>query len=436
MSRIIRYFLIFLIFLLPSICPAATEVVKVVDPDNGTGTDYTSLSAWEAGEQRNLPNMQRANTSNHNGTFTSGETLSFSPSGATGVMIETDNSSYMRYELSSGTPTVDDTISGDSSGASCDIDTFAYQDGEIAVAKCRCSSGSADTTAVTIDGWEPSEACYIKIQVDPDYRHNGKWNESKYRLEVSTSANVIVIAEDYVQLHGIQISNDYNGDGKGVRIEDATTGEVQISHCIIRATNTTGNSKEGIQSVADNDIKVWNTIIYDFYNDGSSKGLILAYNMSATAYVYNVTIYNCNYGLRNNSGTGGTILAKNVLVQNCGDGFYGSFHSDSDYNISDISGDAPGANSKTCTVSFVDEANDDFHLASSDTCAKDAGTDLSSDTYYAFNDDIDGETRSGTWDIGADEYVAAVEAPKRVQAIIISKKQKKQLSNIGKDESI
>ena len=24
-----------------------TEVVKVVDPDNGTGTDYTSLDNWE-----------------------------------------------------------------------------------------------------------------------------------------------------------------------------------------------------------------------------------------------------------------------------------------------------------------------------------------------------------------------------------------------------
>ena len=32
----------------------ATIDTKIVDPDNGPGTDYTSLSAWEAGEQKDL----------------------------------------------------------------------------------------------------------------------------------------------------------------------------------------------------------------------------------------------------------------------------------------------------------------------------------------------------------------------------------------------
>jgi hypothetical protein len=58
-------------------------------------------------------------------------------------------------------------------------------------------------------------------------------------------------------------------------------------------------------------------------------------------------------------------------------------------------------------VAFVDEDGDDFHLNASDTVAKNKGTDLSGDSYLPFSDDIDGQTRSGTWDIGADEYVAA-----------------------------
>lgn len=32
----------------------ATEVIHIIDPDNGPGTDYTSLSAWEAAQQRDL----------------------------------------------------------------------------------------------------------------------------------------------------------------------------------------------------------------------------------------------------------------------------------------------------------------------------------------------------------------------------------------------
>lgn len=52
---------------------------------------------------------------------------------------------------------------------------------------------------------------------------------------------------------------------------------------------------------------------------------------------------------------------------------------------------------------FVDSANDDYHL---DTGADgiDDGTDVSGDGFG--DDDIDFETRSGSWDVGFDEYVA------------------------------
>ena len=77
------------------------------------------------------------------------------------------------------------------------------------------------------------------------------------------------------------------------------------------------------------------------------------------------------------------------------------------YNIADTN-DAPGTNSKNCIVLFIDEANKDFHLSSSDTCARDSGIDLSSDPYLSFSDDIDGELRISPWDIGADEVSAII----------------------------
>ncbi len=58
-------------------------------------------------------------------------------------------------------------------------------------------------------------------------------------------------------------------------------------------------------------------------------------------------------------------------------------------------------------VTFEDEGNDDFHLGSADTVAKDKGTDLSTDANLPIWDDIDSDERSGTWDVGADEYIAA-----------------------------
>ena len=52
---------------------------------------------------------------------------------------------------------------------------------------------------------------------------------------------------------------------------------------------------------------------------------------------------------------------------------------------------------------FVDEANDDFHLAGTDDVALAKGADVSSDPYIKVTDDIDGDKREGNFSIGADE---------------------------------
>ena len=49
----------------------------------------------------------------------------------------------------------------------------------------------------------------------------------------------------------------------------------------------------------------------------------------------------------------------------------------------------------------------DFHLQSSDPGVDD-GTDLSADANFAFDDDVDFDTRSGTWDIGFDEFIEEI----------------------------
>ena len=68
---------------------------------------------------------------------------------------------------------------------------------------------------------------------------------------------------------------------------------------------------------------------------------------------------------------------------------------------------------------FENEASDDFHLASTDTKLIDRGADLGTEA----NVDIDGRDRDSegdTWDIGADEFVAA--ATRRVMLIAKVKK--------------
>jgi hypothetical protein len=81
----------------------------------------------------------------------------------------------------------------------------------IAVAKCRTSTGVPDTTAVTIDGWTTGENNYIKIytpvsssEVGTSQRHNGTWDDNKYRIEYSDE-NVVTLNENYITVEGLQV---------------------------------------------------------------------------------------------------------------------------------------------------------------------------------------------------------------------------------------
>jgi len=128
----------------------------------------------------------------------------------------------------------------------------------------------------------------------------------------------------------------------------------------------------------------------------------------------NISIYNCTFY---NAGTYGITATGNEPFIYC----YNTAICDSsvcfdatnptidgDYNASSDS-TAPGSHSLhsiNASNQFLDLTSGQFdcHLKETSDLV-DAGTDLS---WTGFDDDIDGDTRpSGSWDIGADEYVAS-----------------------------
>jgi hypothetical protein len=305
----------------------ATEVISIIDPDNGSGTDYTSLSAWEAGEQRNL-------------------------------------------------------VTAD----------------EIAIAKCRSTSGTADTTAVLIDGWTTDSTRYIKIWTDltESFRHNGKWDDSKYRLIVD-DAVALYNTESYVTIDGIQCRRTYTSSQYGNVVSNNvyTTAETLISNCIIDGD---GNYNYGL-SIGGNSghtCYVWNTIVY---NTGR-----IAFDVGADPVAY---AYNCTAAKVSGAYNGFEYFAecKNCIAVDI-DGSDFSNCTTVDYCAGD---DGTGTNAQTLDSSnnyeneFVDYSNDDYHLVSGSVCVGNGTDDPGSGLY---SDDIDGDSRSSTWDIGADEYVA------------------------------
>ena len=331
----------------------ATEIIKIVDPDNGAGTDYTSLNAFESAEERDLPTAD-----------------------------------------------------------------------EIATAKCRSTSGTADSTAVTFTAWVTDATRYIKVWTDPaeSHRHDGKWSTGKYRLALA-DANVLILREDVIKLIGLQLESSGSGSTNQNCITFGAglgTPRIEVDKCIFKTIgNQEGTGILVATGPGGSELRVSNSVFQDFNGDTSSSG-IRQTDGSWTSYIYNCTFYDCDTGLERGAGT---MVAKNCL-SNCDalnaafTDFVGTFTTSNNNASSD--GTAPGTSSRTSqTFTFVAAGSDDFHLDSADAGAKDFGADLSADGNFSFSDDIDGDTRSGSWDIGADEVTGAAPAATRFNLMLM-----------------
>jgi len=271
-----------------------------------------------------------------------------------------------------------------------------------------CEGTAADTTIVDIAGWTGNSATNtITITTTQANRHIGVWDNSKYRLVVSTTtARVLQASESYVRIVGLQVENSANSsNGDGIGIAPAID-DVRVSHNIVRAT--AADSDNGIENDG-RDSLIYNNIIYDFGDSGFRS---LSNNGDGSVYIYNNTID----GTKGGNGIyayQGTVIAKNNIIQNCSSNdYFGTFDGSSNYNISGDATTTGGANDKASTaVTFANSSDNDFRLSSNDTAAKDAGTDLSADPNLSFSNDIQSQSRPGnglgSWDIGADEFIAA-----------------------------
>jgi hypothetical protein len=160
-----------------------------------------------------------------------------------------------------------------------------------------------------------------------------------------------------------------------------------------------------------------------FNNNGGASG---TYNLHVTnsgvLFAYNNTVRGCNSNF--DSGIfcqSGTCHSRNNVIFNTNDPCYvnsGTLTNNNcvsdDATADDFSGAGNLASQTLPGSEFVDATNGNLHLAGTSTILLDAGGDLSSDpdtyggsvgTYISV--DIDGEARSGSWDIGADEIVSA-----------------------------
>jgi hypothetical protein len=295
-----------------------------------------------------------------------------------------------------------------------------------------CYADAPDVGSATIYNWNTDATHYIKIytpvssgEVGVSQRHNGYWLPATTAYTISTTAGsqfVVGILNNFVKIHGLQVSLTGVTTADAIRIDNqvaylSASAVIEVAYNLITSSSAVSNiggvscwpnSSPG----ANITLKIWNNIIWNLVGGGSS-GMYLGCASAPTSYVYNNTIYNCDIGIVSDNGT---VVVKNDLIYatTTPDGYQsaavwggplGTFVGTNDLSGPTADPDMPAANGQNgVAVVFEDPTNSDFRLSSADVNARTKGTNLFADANLSFTDDITGDARPSTWDIGARQW--------------------------------
>ena len=279
------------------------------------------------------------------------------------------------------------------------------------------STHAADTTSVSIDGWTTNATCHIAIEAASS--HGGKWNNSIYRL----NSNYFQIVEGNVRVSGLLIGN--NGAAGAYLFHCQPGAEVcdyQFYNVIVINSAASGQfGSIGIEGTpsASSSVKINNCI---GITGNTSTGRNARFNHANwVGYIENCNIIGAGYGA-GCAMTAGTWHVKNTYSGNHASGSDYATGGTIDYTTCASSDSTNRGAGVTASIAYstssgayftnVTAGSEDLHIGVSSSL-KDVGTDLSADAGWIADGpiDIDGVARTGTWDIGADEYVAAGGGP-------------------------
>lgn len=270
-----------------------------------------------------------------------------------------------------------------------------------------CSGSAADTDVPVNLYVQTSSSNTLTIRGD---NTTGKWNTSAYRLEATNFDCIYNQYASHVRLIDIQchvtMATGSTTDRTCFRLATANNVVTPVDHkferCIAWVEETGGA------------FGAWGFIDS---NPGGSGGTCVRINCvaeggycgfgsdSTTWSTNNLTNYNCTaYG--NEFNFMDTQKCINCIAASAGTICFNGTGTTGHSNNAASDTSAGGTSARDSqTFSFVDSANHDFHLLSTDAGAR--GFGLSDPGSGLYSTDIDVQTRSGSWDIGADQYVAA-----------------------------
>ena len=263
------------------------------------------------------------------------------------------------------------------------------------------------TDTIQIDGSTTTAAYYMKITVPSAERHDGtEYGGTGAKIYSGNSYyDIIRVDDSYTVVEWLIMESNLKGG------PDFSTFGGRVNNNIITC-NTHCWSAKGI--FADGSTNIYNNIIYGSCDDG-----IFVYCQYNDFNVYNNTIYSADGdGIQIDYAKGTCNAINNLVIGSSGTADYHTANSGAwDTFTTNGSGDASGsAGLQSLTTSeweSVTGGSEDLHLAASSS-SEDAGTDNGDGVWDTDIDGRDRDTEGDTWDLGADEYVAAVSAARRI----------------------
>ncbi len=249
-----------------------------------------------------------------------------------------------------------------------------------------CFKGAHADGSVQLAGSTNNASFFRIIRPASGEGHNGIPLSDGTVVEFHSSSNFLLldIQETFTQIQDL-VGKTTDNSTSQLTVFRVFADEAAFIGCMAYDSTNIGT---GATKGFDNRPGVGNNgYIIDCLSHNNDNAGMLARN--GNTFFYNCTVTdNVTNGMQQ---SGGTAVRKNCITQGNGTNVLGTFTT-----TTSSDGESP---------SFVDSANDDFHLTSGDARAN-SGTDLSGDGAYAFDDDIDKETMSD-WPIGFDEPAAA-----------------------------
>lgn len=263
--------------------------------------------------------------------------------------------------------------------------------------------GGTDTTPVSFHNWATDAGHFLQIETPTSERHSGKWDASKYNLNVA-DAQLFNCPIDYTKFIGIQFG--LSSQTKYIEMVYMSGHTQELSFCIVRGMNSSQITR-GMSVIYG--IKLWNCLFYDI---GANVSSVAVQNHGDSQF-YSCTFIGGGIQTINFNDVGSTCVAKNCYAGGASSHTLtggGSTVTMVTCATSDTDGSVGLQNIPISTANFVNctagGASQDYHLVGGSSLIG-TGTDTSGDASpFNFTTDIDGQTRTVPWSVGADQYIA------------------------------